>query len=33
LDIVDVVNPEPFQLQLHHLQELTVNALDVRNDF
>jgi Domain of unknown function (DUF427) len=24
---------EPFQLQLHHLQELTVKALDVRNDF
>jgi hypothetical protein len=33
LDIIDVVNPEPFQLRLHHLQELTVNALDVRNDF
>jgi hypothetical protein len=28
LDIVDVVKPEPFQLQLHHLQELAVKTLD-----
>jgi hypothetical protein len=33
LDVVDVVDPEPFQLQLHHLQELTVKTLDERNDF
>ena len=33
LDVVDVVNPEPLQLQLDHLQELTVKTLDVRNDF
>ena len=33
LDVVDVVNPQPFQLQLHHLQELAVKTLDVRNDF
>jgi hypothetical protein len=33
LNIVDVTNPEPLQLQLHHLRELTVKTLDERNDF
>jgi hypothetical protein len=33
LDVVDVVNPPPLQLQLHHLQELAVQTLDIRKDF
>src|SRR5271168_962692 len=33
LDVVDVVNAEPFQLQLDDLQELTMKALDQRNHF
>src|ERR1700731_5123363 len=33
LDVVDVVNAEPLQLQLDDLQELTMKALDQRNHF
>src|SRR5260370_5988984 len=33
LDVVDVVNAEPLQLQLDDLQELTMKALDERNHF
>src|SRR6266446_2135189 len=33
LDIVDIVDPEPIELELHPLQELTVQALEERNHF
>src|SRR6516164_1443353 len=33
LDIVDVMNPEPFQFELHYLQKMTVQAFDERNHF
>ena len=31
LNVVDIVNPGAFQLQLHHLQELAVKTLNERN--
>src|SRR6516164_2152827 len=33
LNVVDVVYPEPLELELHQFQELPVKALDERNDF
>src|SRR5271166_4584574 len=33
LDVVDVVDAETFELKLHHLQEVTVQALDQRDYF
>ena len=33
LDVIDIVNPEPVQLKLHHLQELAMKPLDERNYF
>src|SRR5271157_5596069 len=33
LDVVDVVYPESVELELYQFQELTVKALDERNDF
>src|SRR5580704_1582104 len=33
LDVVDVVNAEPIELELHHLQKITVETLNQRNYF
>src|SRR5208283_2645738 len=33
LDVVDVVDPQPIELKLYHLQELPVKAFDQRDHF
>jgi hypothetical protein len=33
LNIVNVMNPEPFQLEFHHFEKMAMKALDERNHF
>jgi hypothetical protein len=33
LDVVDVVDPEPFELEFDDLEKVTVKTLDERNHF